>query len=138
MSGETFNVGDTVDVVTVGKYAFDVEISDTSATSADVLYVDGLEIKTGMNAGLNAKLYFTDGTSKEALISKINGLDVVTTGAYTDAKAGEVFVGTGSTDQGTAGEDDYSMALTSIVFRSTPTRLVVRVLAITLQMALSR
>ena len=117
VSGETFNVGDTVDVVTVGKYAFDVEISDTSATSADVLYVDGLEIKTGLNAGLNAKLYFTDGTSKEALISKINGLDVVTTGAYTDAKAGEVFVGTGSTDQGTAGEDDYSMALTSIVDR---------------------
>lgn len=76
-----------------------------------------MEIKTGLNAGLNAKLYFTDGTSKEALISKINGLDVVTTGAYTDAKAGEVFVGTGSTDQGTAGEDDYSMALTSIVDR---------------------
>ena len=41
----------------------------------------------------------------------------MTTGAYTDAKAGEVFVGTGSTDQGTAGEDDYSMALTSIVDR---------------------
>ena len=46
VSGETFNVGDTVDVVTVGRYAFDVEISDTTATSADVLYVDGLEIKT--------------------------------------------------------------------------------------------
>ena len=79
VSGETFNVGDKVDVVTVGKYAFDVEISDTSATSADVLYVDGLEIKGGLNAGLNAKLYFTDGTSKEALISKIDGYSVKTT-----------------------------------------------------------
>ncbi len=79
VSGETFNVGDTVDVVTVGKYAFNIEISDTTATSADVLYVDDLEIKTGLNAGLNAKLYFTDGTSKEALISKIDGYSVKTT-----------------------------------------------------------
>ena len=50
-----------------------------TATSADVLYVDDLEIKTGLNAGLNAKLYFTDGTSKEALISKIDGYSVKTT-----------------------------------------------------------
>ena len=66
-------------LVTVGKYAFNIEISDTTATSADVLYVDDLEIKTGLNAGLNAKLYFTDGTSKEALISKIDGYSVKTT-----------------------------------------------------------
>ena len=80
VSGETFNVGDKVDVVTVGKYAFDVEISDTSATSADVLHVDGVEVKTGLNADLNAKLYFTDGTSKEALISKIDGVKLITSG----------------------------------------------------------
>ena len=114
VSGETFNVGDTVDVVTVGKYAFDVEISDTSATSADVLYVDGLEIKTGLNAGLNAKLYFTDGTSKEALISKIDGYEVVTTGS---AKVGEVLVSGSSSDTGTAGSAGYSKAMTSIVDR---------------------
>ena len=55
VSGETFNVGDTVDVVTVGKYAFDVEISDTATTSADVLYVDNAEVKTaGLDAGLTA------------------------------------------------------------------------------------
>ena len=114
VSGETFNVGDTVDVVTVGRYAFDVEISDTTATSADVLYVDGLEIKTGLNAGLNAKLYFTDGTSKEALISKIDGYKVVTTGS---AKAGEVLVSGSSSDTGTAGSAGYSKAMTSIVDR---------------------
>ena len=114
VSGETFNVGDTVDVVTAGRYAFDVEISDTTATSADVLYVDGLEIKTGLNAGLNAKLYFTDGTSKEALISKIDGYKVVTTGS---AKAGEVLVSGSSSDTGTAGSAGYSKAMTSIVDR---------------------
>ena len=114
VAGETFNVGDKVDVVTVGEYAFNVEISDTTTTSADVLYVDGLEIKTGLNAGLNAKLYFTDGTSKEALISKIDTYDVVTTGT---AAAGEVLVSKESTDSGTAGSASYSMALDSIVDR---------------------
>ena len=81
VSGETFNVGDTVDVVTVGKYAFDVEISDTATTSADVLYVDNAEVKTaGLDAGLTAKLYFTDGTTKTAKISKIDGKKVIVTG----------------------------------------------------------
>ena len=114
VDGQTFTVGDKVDVVTVGEYAFNVEISDTTATSADVLYVDGLEIKTGLNAGLNAKLYFTDGTSKEALISKIDGYEVVTTGS---AKVGEVLVSGSSSDTGTAGSAGYSKAMTSIVDR---------------------
>ncbi|MEE0067648.1 MAG: S-layer homology domain-containing protein, partial [Evtepia gabavorous] len=90
VSGETFNVGDTVDVVTVGKYAFDVEISDTSTTSADVLYVDNAEVKeTGLDAGLTAKLYFTDGTTKTAKISKIDGKKVIVTGI---AGADEILV----------------------------------------------
>ena len=90
VSGETFNVGDTVDVVTVGKYAFDVEISDTATTSADVLYVDNAEVKTaGLDAGLTAKLYFTDGTTKTAKISKIDGKKVIVTGS---AGADEILV----------------------------------------------
>ena len=90
VSGETFNVGDTVDVVTVGKYAFDVEISDTATTSADVLYVDNAEVKTaGLDAGLTAKLYFTDGTTKTAKISKIDGKKVIVTGI---AGADEILV----------------------------------------------
>ena len=99
VSGKTFNVGDTVDVVTVGKYAFNIEISDTTATSADVLYVDGLEIKTGLNAGLNAKLYFTDGASKEALISKIDNVKLITSGT---AAKGECLLN--SSTSGTFGD----------------------------------
>ena len=60
------------------------------------------------------RLYFTDGTSKEALISKIDGYKVVTTGS---AKAGEVLVSGSSSDTGTAGSAGYSKAMTSIVDR---------------------
>ena len=101
VADQTFNVGDKVDVVTVGEYAFNVEISDTTTTSADVLYVDGLEIKTGLNAGLNAKLYFTDGTSKEALISKIDGIKLITSGT---AAKGECLISTTESTSGTFGD----------------------------------
>ena len=79
VDGQTFTVGDKVDVVTVGEYAFNVEISDTTSTSADVLYLDDAEVNSeGLNKGLKAKLYFTDGTSKEAMISKISLKDAGT------------------------------------------------------------
>ena len=86
--GETFTLNDTVDVYAVAGYAFKVEVSENGATSADALFVDEIEVKTGLNAGLNAKLYFTDGTSTEAAISKIDDVKLLN-GANDVAKAGE-------------------------------------------------
>ena len=50
--------------------------------------VTKIEVKTGLNAGLNAKLYFTDGTSTEAAISKIDDVKLLN-GTNDVAKAGE-------------------------------------------------
>ena len=86
--GETFTLNDTVDVYAVAGYAFKVEVSENGATSADALFVDEIEVKTGLNAGLNAKLYFTDGTSTEAAISKIDDVKLLN-GTNDVAKAGE-------------------------------------------------
>ncbi len=84
----TFTLNDTVDVYAVAGYAFKVEVSENGATSADALFVDEIEVKTGLNAGLNAKLYFTDGTSTEATISKIDDVKLLN-GANDTAKEGE-------------------------------------------------
>lgn len=64
-----------------GGYAFQVEVSESGATSADAVFVDAVQVKTdSLSDGLHAKLYFTDGTSKEAKISKIDNKKVITSG----------------------------------------------------------
>ena len=79
--GQTFSLNDTVDAYIAGGYAFQVEVSESGATSADAVFVDAVEVNTtGLNIGLKAKLYFTDGTSKEAKISKVDNKKVITTG----------------------------------------------------------
>ena len=86
VNGQTFSLNDTVDAYIAGGYAFQVEVSESGATSADAVFVDAVEVNTtGLNIGLKAKLYFTDGTSKEAKISKVDNKKVITTGtARTD------------------------------------------------------
>ena len=79
VAGQTFSLNDTVDAYIAGGYAFQVEVSESGATSADAVFVDAVEVNTtGLNIGLKAKLYFTDGTSKEAKISKVDNKKVVT------------------------------------------------------------
>ena len=79
VNGQTFSLNDTVDAYIAGGYAFQVEVSESGATSADAVFVDAVEVNTtGLNIGLKAKLYFTDGTSKEAKISKVDNKKVVT------------------------------------------------------------
>ena len=79
--GQTFSLNDTVDAYIAGGYAFQVEVSESGATSADAVFVDAVQVKTeSLSDGLHAKLYFTDGTSKEAKISKIDNKKVITSG----------------------------------------------------------
>ena len=81
VAGQTFSLNDTVDAYIAGGYAFQVEVSESGATSADAVFVDAVQVKTeSLSDGLHAKLYFTDGTSKEAKISKIDNKKVITSG----------------------------------------------------------
>ena len=81
VDGQTFSLNDTVDAYIAGGYAFQVEVSESGATSADAVFVDAVQVKTeSLSDGLYAKLYFTDGTSKEAKISKIDNKKVITSG----------------------------------------------------------
>ena len=87
--GQTFSLNDTVDAYIAGGYAFQVEVSESGATSADAVFVDAVEVNTtGLKIGLKAKLYFTDGTSKEAKISKVDNKKVVTSST---SKSDEVY-----------------------------------------------
>ena len=73
LTSDTFSRNDTVDVYEIAGYAFHIEVSESGATSADALFVDDAEVKTtGLDTGLKAKMYLTDGTSVEAKISKIS------------------------------------------------------------------
>ena len=79
LTSDTFSRNDTVDVYEIAGYAFHIEVSESGATSADALFVDDAEVKTtGLDTGLKAKMYLTDGTSVEAKISKISFLDSAT------------------------------------------------------------
>ena len=105
LTSDTFSRNDTVDVYEIAGYAFHIEVSESGATSADALFVDDAEVKTsGLDTGLKAKMYLTDGTSVEAKISKISFWDSTTkkfdkydvvTG--TPAKANELQVIDGNT-----------------------------------------
>ena len=79
LTSDTFSRNDTVDVYEIAGYAFHIEVSESGATSADALFVDDAEVKTsGLDTGLKAKMYLTDGTSVEAKISKISFWDSAT------------------------------------------------------------
>ena len=86
--------GNTYDLVVVGGVILFSE--ETSASSKDILYVSGTkafdQFAGEKNGTVDAKVYFTDGTSKTITISKLNGdkLDKVSdgnngyTGTYDD------------------------------------------------------
>ena len=115
VAGQTFSLNDTVDAYIAGGYAFQVEVSESGATSADAVFVDAVELKTNsLSDGLHAKLYFTDGTSKEAKISKINNAKVVTGDNSVVAKKGEVKVVSTGSSSGTAGEANSVLVLNDI------------------------
>ena len=67
--------GNTYDLVVVGGVILFSE--ETSASSKDILYVSGTKdfdkFKGETNGTKDAKVYFTDGTSKTVTISKLNG-----------------------------------------------------------------
>ena len=66
-----FVAGDKVDIAVVGEYAYNYKISESSATVENLVYVDQAEYKnSGIDTGLTAKIYMTDGTSKVVTISK--------------------------------------------------------------------
>ena len=67
--------GNTYDLVVVGGVILFSE--ETSASSKDILYVSGTKdfdkFKGETNGTKDAKVYFTDGTSKTVTVSKLNG-----------------------------------------------------------------
>lgn len=70
-------MGDKGVFVVVNGYVYD---ADASGSSKDILYISANEdgkTKLGNDVTVEAKAYFTDGTSKEIKVDKINGKDLV-------------------------------------------------------------
>ena len=81
----------TYDLAVYGNFVFDCEKTSGSATLEDVLFIDkAAAITSGVSkddGNIEAKAYFTDGTSKTITISKVNYYDTDNDGADIDCDA---------------------------------------------------
>ena len=68
------SLNDEYDFATVGKFAFAADATSSSVSASNILFVDDIAKKTsGVNQGVEATVYFADGTSKTVTLTKYNG-----------------------------------------------------------------
>ena len=68
------SLNDEYDFATVGKFAFAADATSSSVSASNILFVDDIAKKTsGVNQGVEATVYFADGTSKDVTLTKLDG-----------------------------------------------------------------
>ena len=68
------SLNDEYDFATVGKFAFAADATSSSVSASNILFIDDVAQKSsGVNKGVEATVYFADGTSKDVTLTKLDG-----------------------------------------------------------------
>ena len=104
VADETVDNNDEYDFATIGKFVFATDATATSVSASNILYVGDVAKKTsGVNKGVEADVYFADGTSKTVTLTKLDGKKFYENSAY----------------NATIGTDDAVKALKGQMFKFT-------------------
>ena len=93
------SLNDEYDFATVGKFAFAADATSSSVSASNILFIDDVaKADSGVNKGVEATVYFADGTSKDVKLSKLDGDKFYDNGEFdeelTSDKALKAMVGT--------------------------------------------
>ena len=104
VADETVDNNDEYDFATIGKFVFATDATATSVSASNILYVGDVAKKTsGVSKGVEADVYFADGTSKTVTLTKLDGKKFYENSAY----------------NATIGTDDAVAALKGQMFKFT-------------------
>ena len=83
VADETVDNNDEYDFATIGKFVFATDATATSVSASNILYVGDVAKKTsGVSKGVEADVYFADGTSKTVTLTKLDGKKFYENSAY--------------------------------------------------------
>ena len=93
------SLNDEYDFATVGKFAFAADATSSSVSASNILFIDDVaKADSGVNKGVEATVYFADGTSKDVKLTKLDGKKFYDNGEFeeslTSKKALEAMIGT--------------------------------------------
>ena len=75
VADETVDNNDEYDFATIGKFVFATDATATSVSASNILYVGDVAAKnSGVSKGVEADVYFADGTSKTVTLTKLDGV----------------------------------------------------------------
>ena len=85
LSDEAVSLNDEYDFATIGKFVFAMDATSTSVSASNILYVGDAAKKTsGVNKGIEADVYFADGTSKTVTLTKLDGTKFYENGEWAE------------------------------------------------------
>ena len=74
VANETVDNNDEYDFAAIGKFVFALDATSTSVSASNILYIGDIAQKSsGVNKGVEAEVYFADGTSKTVTLTKYEG-----------------------------------------------------------------
>ena len=83
VADETVDNNDEYDFANIGKFVFAIDATATSVSASNILYVGDVAAKdSGVNKGVEADVYFADGTSKTVTLTKLDGDKFYENGAW--------------------------------------------------------
>ena len=88
VADETVDNNDEYDFAAIGKFVFALDATSTSVSASNILYIGDIAQKSsGVNKGVEAEVYFADGTSKTVTLTKYEG-DKIYDSSKTSGKYG--------------------------------------------------
>lgn len=82
----TVSAGDENDCAVMGSFVFAVDEVASSVSASNILYIDDVAMKnSGVNKGIEATVYFADGTSSTVTLTKLDGTKFYSNGAFVSA-----------------------------------------------------
>ena len=88
VADETVGNNDEYDFAAIGKFVFALDATSTSVSASNILYIGDIAQKSsGINKGVEAEVYFADGTSKTVTLTKYEG-DKIYDSSKTSGKYG--------------------------------------------------
>ena len=88
VADETVDNNDEYDFAAIGKFVFALDATATSVSASNILYIGDIAQKSsGVNKGVEAEVYFADGTSKTVTLTKYEG-DKIYDSSKTSGKYG--------------------------------------------------
>ena len=74
VADETVSLNDEYSCAAVGKFVFAFDETSTSVTASNILYISDVDKKTsGVKKGVEAEVYFADGSSSTVTLTKLDG-----------------------------------------------------------------